>query len=219
MICLQSLRAVAAVVGESQTSKFYRGDIQLDKGAKVDKYRVDKNVELYKQYMTYFINYPDKFIDLITPVDSKVRLKFFQKMFLRVCLRYGRVLTIAPRAAGKSFICILALYLICIFRPKVHVFICSPGKTQSVKIATAKIKQLIDMFPLLKNELFTDQYANDYVKLTFRNGSIFDVITPLNSSRGQRANVGILDEFRFLLDYYSTFSILLLRKKKNSELL
>jgi hypothetical protein len=43
-------------------------------------------------------------------------------MFLRACLRYGRVLTIAPRAAGKSFICILALYLICIFRPGTHVF-------------------------------------------------------------------------------------------------
>jgi len=85
--------------------------------------------------MEYFINYPDKFVDLLIPVESKFRLKFFQRMFLRACIRYGRVLTIAPRAAGKSFICILALLLICIFRPKCTAFICSPGKAQSAKIA------------------------------------------------------------------------------------
>ena len=72
--------------------------------------------------MELFICYPDLYLDLIKPPESRFKLKFFQVMFLRACLRYGRVLTIAPRAAGKSFICILALYLICIFRPGTHVF-------------------------------------------------------------------------------------------------
>jgi hypothetical protein len=39
-------------------------------------------------------------------------------------------------------------------------------------------------------------FGNDYVKLTFRNGSLLDVMTPLNSTRGNRATAGILDEFR-----------------------
>lgn len=86
-------------------------------------------------------------------------------MFLRACVRYGRVLTIAPRAAGKSFICILALYLICIFRPGSHVFICSPGKAQGAKIANQKIHQLWEIFPLLKNEIKGEgNFGNDYVK-------------------------------------------------------
>lgn len=34
------------------------------------------------------------------------------------------------------------------------------------------------------------------MKLTFRNGSIFDVVSPLNSTRGGRRNAGILDEYR-----------------------
>ena len=38
--------------------------------------------------------------------------------------------------------------------------------------------------------------GNGYMRLTFRNGSIFDVMTPLQSTRGNRATAGILDEYR-----------------------
>lgn len=34
------------------------------------------------------------------------------------------------------------------------------------------------------------------MKLTFKNNSIFDVVSPLNSTRGGRRNAGIIDEFR-----------------------
>ena len=51
--------------------------------------------------------------------------------------------------------------------------------------------------PLLKEEILGEgNFGNDYVKLTFRNGSLLDIISPLNSSRGNRATAGILDEFR-----------------------
>ena len=107
---------------------YFRNGIQLEKGATLSEKRIQKNLKLYQQYMDYFAQYPDLYLDLIRPTTSKFKLKFFQRMFLRACVRYGRVLTIAPRAAGKSFICILALLLICIFRPGTRVFNCSPGK-------------------------------------------------------------------------------------------
>ena len=135
MVALDSLKILTKGINKDTTTKFYRGEIQLDKGAKVDKNRIQRNLPLYQSYMEYFMNYPDKFVDLLTPVDSKFKLKFFQRMFLRACVRYGRVLTIAPRAAGKSFICILALLLICIFRPKSTTFICSPGKAWTKRAA------------------------------------------------------------------------------------
>ena len=51
--------------------------------------------------------------------------------------------------------------------------------------------------PLLKEEIIGDgNFGPDYVKLTFRNGSIMDIMSPLNSTRGNRATAGILDEFR-----------------------
>ena len=106
---------------KSNGQTYYREGIVLEKGAVLTEKRILKHQKLYQQYMEYFISYPDMFLELIKPIGSKFKLKFFQVIFLRACLRYGRVLTIAPRAAGKSFICILALYLICIFRPGSHV--------------------------------------------------------------------------------------------------
>ena len=50
---------------------------------------------------------------------------------------------------------------------------------------------------MLKDEIIGGGiFGNDYVRLTFKNGSLFDVMTPLNSTRGNRATCGILDEFR-----------------------
>ena len=179
------------------STQYVRDGIPLDKGAVITERRIDAHLDLYKQYASLWMVYPDVFLRLITPLSSKFRLKFFQVIFIRACLRYGRVLTIAPRAAGKSFICILALYLICIFRPGSHVFQCAPGKAQGAKIASQKIRQLWDLMPLLKEEIIGDgNFGNDYVKLTFRNGSALDIMSPLNSTRGNRATVGILDEFR-----------------------
>ena len=190
------LNTIHYVVGKA-SQEFTREGIVLEKGAVLSERRIEKNMTLYQQYISLWTVYPDLYLKLITPTTSKFRLKFFQIIFLRACLRYGRVLTIAPRAAGKSFICILALYLICMFRPGSHVFQCAPGKAQGAKIANQKIHQLWDLLPLLKEEILGEgNFGNDYVKLSFRNGSILDVISPLNSARGNRATVGILDEFR-----------------------
>lgn len=109
-----------------QVSKqFYRDGVPLEKGAVITQRRIQDNRELYERYCGLWSVYPDLYIKMITPTNSKFKLKFFQIIFLRVCLRHGRILTIAPRAAGKSFICLLALYLICIFRPGSHVFQCA----------------------------------------------------------------------------------------------
>lgn len=124
----QILNAAHYAIVES-VKPFIRDGIALEKGAVITAKRIDRNLDLYEKYCWYFSTYPEQFLKLITPTNSKFSLKFFQVIFLRACLRYGRILTIAPRAAGKSFICILALYLICIFRPHSHVFQCANMET------------------------------------------------------------------------------------------
>lgn len=184
-------------VVKKASKEFYRNGIPLEKSAVISARRIEKNFDLYSKYCALWSAYPDLYIRLITPTTSKFRLKFFQIIFLRACLRHGRILTIAPRAAGKSFICLLALYLICMFRPGSHVFQCAPGKAQGAKIANQKIHQLWDLLPLLKAEIVGEgNFGADYVKLTFRNGSLMDIMSPINSTRGNRATAGILDEFR-----------------------
>lgn len=184
-------------VVKKASKEFYRDGIPLEKSAVISARRIEKNFDLYSKYCALWSVYPDLYIRLITPTTSKFRLKFFQIIFLRACLRHGRILTIAPRAAGKSFICLLALYLICIFRPGSHCFQCAPGKAQGAKIANQKIHQLWDLLPLLKAEIVGEgNFGADYVKLDFRNGSLMDIMSPINSTRGNRATAGILDEYR-----------------------
>lgn len=179
------------------TNRYYRNGIELEKGAIVTEKRIEKHRELYKKYCEFWSIYPDLFLDTIKRQDSNFNLFFYQRLFLRMTMRYGRLCVIAPRAFSKSFISILALYLLCMFRPGGKYFIVAPGKAQSAKIAREKIYEIWDLFPLLKKEIFGDgNFGGDYVRLTFRCGSVFDVVSALNSQRGGRRHGGLIDETR-----------------------
>ena len=71
-------------------------------------------------------------MDLIKRTDSRFNLFFYQRLFLRLIMRHGRIAVIAPRAFSKSFISILGMYLMCIFRPGIKLFICAPGKARKI---------------------------------------------------------------------------------------
>lgn len=168
---------------------------------------VPKNVHLtdsflrkYRPQMVslleFYINYPDVFIDNITPANSNFTLYFYQRIFLRASLRYRYHYCVAPRAFSKSFLSILAGFLRCMFLPGSKFFICAPGKEQGAKIAAEKINELLTLFPMLGKELLKKNMSKDYVTLVFKNGSIFDVVGALDSTRGGRRHAGIIDEVR-----------------------
>ncbi len=190
------LNTIHYVVNKT-AKKFYRNGVELEKGAIITSQRIEKNRKLYEKIYNYWMCYPDLLIDLLTPTSSHFKLYFYQRIFLRAIMRCGRVCTIAPRAWAKSFISILAMFLLCMLRPGIKVFICAPGKNQSAQIAREKLFELYQIFPLLKRELIGEgSYSSDYVSLKFRNGSVFDVVSALNSQRGGRRGGGILDEYR-----------------------
>lgn len=116
---------IASSVVRTVQTKFFRDGIEMEKGAVITKKRIEENRELYEQWCEYFINYPDIYLDVIKRKDSQFNLFYYQRLFIRLCMRYGRLLVIAPRAFSKSFISILALYLACIFRPGIKLFICA----------------------------------------------------------------------------------------------
>ena len=181
----------------SQVQHFFREGIELEKGAILTEEYLIKNEGLFERYANFFSAYPDIFIDLITPSDSNFSLFFFQRIFLRACMRFRYHYCTACRAFSKTFISILALYLECMFRPGAKLFICAPGKNQSAKIAKDKIYEIWDKLPFLKKEIIGDgNFGKDYVTLTFRNGSIFDVVGALDSERGGRRHGGLIDEIR-----------------------
>ena len=73
-------------VSKQAQSKIYRDGILLEKGAVLSPRKIDSKIDLFKKYCWYWSIYPDRYIDLITPVGSKFKLKFYQRIFLRACL-------------------------------------------------------------------------------------------------------------------------------------
>lgn len=199
-----------------------REGIKIDKGAILTEDRIDKYYDLYTQYIVFFTAYPDIFIDLITPKDSHFTLFPYQRIFLRASMRYRYHYCTAPRAFAKSFLSILALYLRCMFLPRSKVFICAPGKEQGTKIAIEKITEIWDIFPLLEKEIISKNFTTDLVRLTFRNGSVFDIVAAQNAQRGGRRHSGIIDEVRKFcmkfLDFILRINTFYLGGKENGML-
>lgn len=176
--------------------KYFRDGIQLDKGIVLTERAVNNNREFYEKVCEFFSIYPDRYIDLIKPADSKFNLHFYQRVFMRCCARFARFCVIAPRAFSKSFLSILTMFLICIFRPGIKLFVCAPKVSQSAKIATEKLTEILEMFPFLKKEIKSQNMGTDYITLKFKHGSVFDVVSALNSQRGGRRHYGLIDETR-----------------------
>lgn len=195
---LMALKAKTETNTHKSTSynRMVKDGIVVQKGSTLSKHRIDSHLALYQIYCTFFSAYPDLFLDLIKPENSGFQFFFYQRIFLRACLRYRLVYTTAPRAFSKSFISILAILLICIFRPGMKEFICAPGKEQSAKIAKEKLVEIFGIWPLLEKELEKQNYGKDYVELFFKNGSKFDVVGALDSQRGGRRHGGLVDEIR-----------------------
>lgn len=179
--------------------------VVLEKGVKLNEEYLTDNFQQVCDMLDYFIDYPDMFIDLITPEEDGFHLFFYQRIFLRAIMRYKTVFVTAPRAWSKSFLIILGMILQCIFIPGRKCFICAPGKSQGSKIAREKIVEIYTHWPLIRNEVklpkgcdpeFPGKFSSDEVKLEFKNGSVLDVVAPLNTTLGGRRHGGLLDELR-----------------------
>ena len=173
-----------------------RDGIKIDKGAVITQDELEKNFDLFTKVFDQFKWYPDLFIDLITPKESKFKLLPYQRIFLRGCMRFRYNYVCACRAFSKSFLSVLAEYLRCILFPGSKVFICSPGKEQSIKIAIEKITEIWDLFPILEKEIISKNFQTANVRLVFRNGSVFDIVSASDAQRGGRRHSGIIDEVR-----------------------
>ncbi len=169
---------------------------------------VEENREKMETMVTLFTLYPDYLIDVITPGDSYFNLFFYQRVFLRVCMRYREVSGTFPRAYSKSFLDFLAMNVRGIMQPRSKGFTCADTKKQAAQIVEEKTNEVYRMFPFLKNELnisdvdkAKNKYGNmgqDYAELKFRNDSQIDIVNTGNAGRGGRRHWGTLEEFAMM---------------------
>lgn len=168
--------------------------VPLEKGVILTEEYVDEHFDVITQYLDLFLKYPDLYLDMITPSYKNFNLFFYQRLLLRAFLRYRYVFGTFTRAYSKSFLAILSRILQCVFLPNTKSFVCADIKGTGVKIATEKVTEIFDIWPLLGSEVLTKHQSNDYIELFFRNGSMFDIINSGIGTRGIRRTSGILEE-------------------------
>ena len=166
--------------------------------------RIDAVSDVLRNYISYWREYPDMFIDFLQTGDNgkipETGLKFFfyQRCFLRIAMRYRYVYAVFPRAYSKSFLSVLVLMCRCILYPRAKLFVTSGGKEQSASIIKEKVDELCNLVPALDKELDRrpgkTRISKDYCIFMFKNGSYFDNITATEKSRGKRRHGGLIEE-------------------------
>jgi hypothetical protein len=140
----------------------------------------------WKKFLQLFRAKPDLFLDFIKDPNSPFTLYFYQRVILRVIFRFRITYFVLARGSSKSFLQILALFLKCIFYPRLKLTITSPQKIMSSQIAQQNLEAIWEFFPILKNECKLIRFEKDYTKIVFHNGSVLDCIALAESSRGLR---------------------------------
>jgi len=153
-----------------------------------------KHKEKWRELCSYFREYPDHFLDWLSGDNPKVQLYFYQRVYLRIMMRYRKVFLTATRGTSKSFLQNLAFVLKCIMYPRTKLFCCAPGKEQAAKITADCLNDIFEYWPLLRNEVKIFVENKDYTKLVFYNGSRYDIVQMRDSTRGGRRFGGAIEE-------------------------
>lgn len=166
-----------------------------------DKGKTDflNRFDLYKDEYIKFISwarwYPDCFLDILKPADSKFELFAYQRIWLRIFFRFKYVFLTATRGSAKSFLEILGYFLMAILYPRIKLSITAGGsKEQAKNIASEKISEILELFPILKDEIRDRKESKDSLELILKSGSTLKVIAASQNSRGMRAHRGTIEE-------------------------
>lgn len=162
--------------------------------------RIQAIISVGRQYIAFWREYPDLFVDFLLQFGNPQDFKFFfyQRVFLRVAMRHQYVYAVFPRAYSKSFLSMMVLMIRCILYPKSKLFVTSGGKEQASGIMQEKVSEICTLIPAFKKEIDWSrgktQEGKDYAKYIFKNGSYFDNIAARESSRGKRRHAGLIEE-------------------------
>ena len=103
----------------------------LKKG--ISKERIDAVLPELRKSFSFYREYPDLFVDFLCGHNPEnFKLFFYQRVFLRICMRHKYVYATFPRAYSKSFLAILVLMLRCILFPGAKLFVTTGGKERIV---------------------------------------------------------------------------------------
>ena len=160
--------------------------------------RIRAIIPAARQYISFWREYPDLFVDFMKGPDNTFNLFFYQRVFMRAAMRHKYVYAVFPRAYSKSFLAVMILMIRCILYPRCKLFVTSGGKEQAAGIMKEKVKEICTLIPAFEKEIDwgrgKSMEGKDYCKYVFKNGSYFDNIAARESSRGKRRHGGLIEE-------------------------
>lgn len=170
--------------------------------------RVRPLIPVLRQYISFWREYPDMFVDFLQTGGDPTRERplkfyFYQRVFLRVVMRYRYVYAVFPRGYSKSFLSVMMLMIKCVLFPRSKLFVTSGGKEQSAAIIKEKVNDICTLVPAFNREIersrsgtvvIKTQESRDSVQYAFTNGSYFNNVAATERSRGMRKNGGVMEE-------------------------
>jgi len=138
---------------------------------------------------------PDIMYDMLQPKEGKkLKLDLYQRVMLRLLVRFPQVYFCIPRGGSKTLIGVMAQYHIAICFPGVTLSITASTKEAAVKIWKEKHDEILGFYPSLANEIASASFTKDTGRVVFQNGSIVDNLANAQTSKGLRRRRGNLEE-------------------------
>jgi ribonucleoside-diphosphate reductase alpha chain len=163
---------------------------------------VDEMMDKLYYFASWAKFYPDLFLDMMTPEDSKYHLNLYQRVMLRMLFRFKNNYIVLSRGSAKTFTELLSLILKGIMYPGIRLSVTAESKEQASNILKDKYNELTDeWYPFLKNEIAKVQFGKDTGLIELHNGSKIDVIGAVQTSKGLRRHQGSLEESARMNNY------------------
>lgn len=144
----------------------------------------------------YYRHNVDKFVEDYL----HIKLRLFQRILLTMMFWSTTFVYIASRGQGKSFLSAIYCVVRCILYPGTRVCIASGTRGQAINVLEKILLELKPKSEELRAEI--DDKATKITgadaKIVFKNTSVIKVVTASDSSRGNRCNVLLLDEYRLI---------------------
>ena len=165
--------------------------------------RIKAIIPIARQYVAFWREYPDIFVDFMQTghnpdIKPKLELRFYQRVFMRVAMRYRYVYAVYPRGYSKSFLAVLILIVRAVLYPGAKLFTSAGGKQQAAGILAEKVNEILDLIPAFQREIDwrpgKTKVQKDYCYYLFKNGSFIDNLAANERTRGKRRTAGVLEE-------------------------
>lgn len=129
-----------------------------------------------------------------------LRLKIFQRILLTMMFWSTTFVLIACRGLGKTFISAVYCVIRCTLYPGTKICIASGTRGQAINVLEKIMLELKPISPELRAEIDekNSKVNGTNAQIVFKNTSVIKVVTASDSSRGNRCNVLLLDEYRLI---------------------